>query len=261
MKALAIAATGMNAQQLNLDVIANNIANINTTGYKRARAEFSDLLYLAERPKAVRAASGDGIVPEGAHVGLGVKPTAVRHMHQQGTLDATGNKLDLALQGPGWLNVEGPGGETLFTRAGALNTNAEGEIVTPDGLRILPALTVPENATDIIVGRDGTVSVRLAGQDAPNELGRLRLSTFANEAGLDRLGDNLARPTVASGDPVDGAAGEVGFATVLQGYLEDSNVDPVREISDLITAQRAYEMNSKVVQAADEMMSVVARMR
>ena len=261
MKALAIAATGMNAQQLNLDVIANNIANINTSGYKRARAEFSDILYVAERPKAATERLDGSVVPEGAHVGLGVKTSAVRHMHAQGTLDATGNRYDLALQGEGWFNIEGPDGETLYTRAGAFNTNAVGELVTVDGLRVLPVITLPEETLSVTVGRDGTVTAQVAGDGEPQELGQITLSTFANEAGLDRLGDNLSRPTAASGEPVDGIAGSSGIATVLQGYLEDSNVDPVREISDLITAQRAYEMNSKVVQAADEMMSVVARMR
>ena len=261
MKALAIAATGMNAQQLNLDVIANNIANINTTGFKRARAEFSDLLYQAERPKGAQSVNGAATVPEGVHVGLGTKPVAVRNLHLQGTLDATGNPLDLALSGEGWFHVEGPGGETLYSRAGAFNTNAQGEIVTVDGLRVEPAITVPENTTAIVVDRTGRVFARVAGEEAPQGLGQLLLSTFANEAGLDPLGDNLFRPTAASGEPVSGVPGDPGFGTVLQGYLEDSNVDPVREISDLITAQRAYEMNSKVVQAADEMMSVVARLR
>ena len=261
MKALAIAATGMNAQQLNLDVIANNIANINTTGFKRARAEFTDLLYQAERPKGAQAGGSDAVVPEGVHVGLGAKPTAVRSLHLQGTLDATGNPLDLALSGDGWFQIEGPGGETLYSRAGAFNTNADGELVNPDGLRLQPNITIPENTTEITIDRTGRVFARVAGQDASEELGQLILSTFANEAGLDPLGDNLFRPTNASGEPIDGVPGDPGFGTMLQGYLEDSNVDPVREISDLITAQRAYEMNSKVVQAADEMMSVVARLR
>ena len=261
MKALAIASTGMTAQQLNLDVIANNIANINTTGFKRARAEFSDLVYLPERLKGAAARAGGAIVPEGAHVGLGVKPTAVRNLHLQGTLDSTGNQLDLALSGKGWFQIEGPDGEAVYTRAGAFNTNAEGEIVTADGLRLLPGMTVPENTTGLVVNRSGEVLAQVAGSDAPETLGQILLASFANEAGLDPLGDNLFRPTAASGDPVDGVPGDPGFGDVLQGYLEDSNVDPVREIADMITAQRAYEMNSKVVQAADEMLSVTARLK
>ena len=261
MKALAIAATGMNAQQLNLDVIANNIANINTTGFKRARAEFSDLVYQPERLKGASLTAGGPLVPEGAHVGLGVKPTAVRNLHLQGTLDATGNRLDVALQGEGWFPIEGPNGDTLYTRAGSFNTNADGEIVTVDGLRVRPGLTVPTEATEVVIDRTGLVSVRIAGAAGTQEIGQITLAAFSNDAGLDPLGDNLFRPTAASGEAVEGVPGDPGFGTLLQGYLEDSNVDPVREISDMITAQRAYEMNSKVVQAADEMMSVVARMR
>ena len=261
MRALAIAATGMTAQQLNLDVIANNIANINTTGFKRSRAEFSDLVYQAERLKGTSAPGDGSVVPEGAHVGLGTKPTAVRKLHLQGTLDSTGNRLDLAVSGAGWFQVEGPNGETHYTRAGSFNTNAEGEIVTADGLRVQPGITVPPNTTQLTIGTDGTVQAMVAGEGVPRELGRMTLSAFVNESGLDPLGDNLFRPTAASGDPVDGAPGDPGFGTLMQGFLEDSNVDPVREISDMITAQRAYEMNSKVVQAADEMMSVTARMR
>ena len=261
MKALAIAATGMTAQQLNLDVIANNIANINTTGFKRARAEFTDLVYTPERLKGATLTAGGPLVPEGAHVGLGVKPTAVRNLHIQGTLDSTGNKLDVAIQGRGWLPVEGPNGETLYTRAGSFNTNAAGEIVTADGLLVEPGMTVPTDATAILIDRSGLVSAQVAGRAEPEEIGQITLAAFANESGLDPLGDNLFRPTAASGDAVEGVPGDPGFGTLLQGYLEDSNVDPVREISDMITAQRAYEMNSKVVQAADEMMSVMARMR
>ena len=261
MKALAIASTGMSAQQLNLDVIANNIANINTTGFKRARAEFSDLVYLPERLKGAASRAGGAVVPEGAHVGLGVKPTAVRNLHVQGTLDSTGNTLDLALSGQGWFQVEGPTGETLFTRAGAFNTNAEGEIVTADGLRLLPGMTVPENTTALVVNRSGEVLAQVAGGGEPENLGQILVATFPNQAGLDPLGGNLFRTTAASGDPVDGVPGDPGFGAVMQGYLEDSNVDPVREIADMITAQRAYEMNSKVVQAADEMLSVTARLR
>ena len=261
MKALAIAATGMNAQQLNLDVIANNIANINTTGFKRARAEFTDLVYQPERLKGATLAAGGPFVPEGAHVGLGVKPTAVRNLHLQGTLDATGNRFDVALQGRGWFPIEGANGETLYTRAGSFNTNANGEIVTVDGLRVRPGLAVPADATEVVIDRSGLVSARIAGGGDLEEIGQITLSTFSNEAGLDPLGDNLFLPTAASGEAVEGVPGDPGFGTLLQGYLEDSNVDPVREISDMITAQRAYEMNSKVVQAADEMLSVTARLR
>ncbi|MBX3579389.1 MAG: flagellar basal-body rod protein FlgG [Rhizobiaceae bacterium] len=259
MKALAIAATGMNAQQTNLEVIANNIANINTTGFKRARAEFTDLLYQVERLQGVPSRANQAVVPEGASIGLGVKTAAIRNLHVQGSLTSTGNKLDLALMGNGWFQVEGPDGQMLYTRAGAFNTNANGELVTIEGYSVMPAITVPENAVEVIVNKSGQVFARIDGQVDLQDLGQLTLATFANEAGLAPLGDNLFQETAASGGANVGVPGDVGFATVQQGYLENSNVDPVKEISDLISAQRAYEMNSKVIQAADEMAAVVSK--
>lgn len=259
MRALAIAATGMNAQQTNLEVIANNIANINTTGFKRARAEFSDLLYQTERLQGVPSRANDNIVPEGASIGLGVKTTAIRNLHIQGSLTSTGNKFDFALVGNGWFEVEGADGETLYTRAGAFNTNANGELVTADGYSVLPAITVPTDAVEVIVNKTGQVFARLDGQTDLQQLGQLQLANFANEAGLEPLGDNLFKETVASGPATTGVPGDPGFATIEQGYLENSNVDPVREITELISAQRAYEMNSKVIQAADEMAAVISK--
>lgn len=259
MKALAIAATGMNAQQTNLEVIANNIANINTTGFKRARAEFSDLLYQTERLQGVPNRANSNIVPEGASVGLGVKTTAIRNLHIQGELTSTGNNFDLALTGNGWFQIEGADGETLYTRAGAFNTNATGDIVTADGYLVQPQITVPDNAVEVVVNETGQVFARIDGQTDLQELGQLSLATFANEAGLSPLGDNLFKETVASGPPNVGIPGDPGYATVEQGYLENSNVDPVKEITELISAQRAYEMNSKVIQAADEMAAVISK--
>jgi flagellar basal-body rod protein FlgG len=259
MKALAIAATGMNAQQTNLEVIANNIANINTTGFKRARAEFSDLLYQTERLQGVPSRANANIVPEGASVGLGVKLTAIRNLHLQGSLVSTGNSLDLALTGNGWFQIEGADGETLYTRSGAFNTNANGEIVTADGYLVQPQITVPADAVEVVVNDTGQVFARIDGQTELQELGQLTLATFANEAGLAPLGDNLFRETVASGPATVGVPGDPGFATIAQGYLEASNVDPVKEITELISAQRGYEMNSKVIQAADEMAAVVSK--
>jgi flagellar basal-body rod protein FlgG len=259
MKALAIAATGMNAQQTNLEVIANNIANINTTGFKRARAEFSDLLYQTERLQGVPNRANDNIVPEGASIGLGVKTTAIRNLHIQGSLTATGNKFDLALTGNGWFQVQGADGETLYTRAGAFNTNANGELVTADGYLVDPAITVPADTVEVVVNKTGQVFARIDGQTALQELGQLTLANFANEAGLEPLGDNLFKETAASGPANTGVPGDPGFADVEQGYLENSNVDPVKEITELISAQRAYEMNSKVIQAADEMAAVVSK--
>ncbi|MEQ9572545.1 MAG: flagellar basal-body rod protein FlgG [Nitratireductor sp.] len=259
MKALAIAATGMNAQQLNLEVIANNIANINTTGFKRARAEFSDLLYQVERLQGVPNRADQSIVPEGASIGLGVKATAVRNVHMQGALDSTGNKFDLALTGPGWFQIEGADGQTLYTRAGAFNTNANGELVTVDGFRVVPDIVFPAETVEVIVNKSGQVFARLDGQVDLQDLGQITLASFPNEAGLAPLGDNLFQETAASGAANVGVPGDPGFATIEQGYLENSNVDPVKEITELISAQRAYEMNSKVIKAADEMASVVTQ--
>jgi flagellar basal-body rod protein FlgG len=259
MKALAIAATGMNAQQTNLEVIANNIANINTTGFKRARAEFSDLLYQVERLQGVPNRANAAVVPEGANIGLGVKTSAIRNLHVQGALTSTGNKFDLALMGNGWFQIEGADGQTLYTRAGAFNTNATGQLVTVDGFSVVPAIVVPENTVEVIVNATGQVFARVDGQLELAQLGQLSLATFANEAGLAPLGDNLFRETEASGPANAGVPGDPGFATVQQGYLEASNVDPVKEITELISAQRAYEMNSKVIKAADEMAAVISQ--
>jgi flagellar basal-body rod protein FlgG len=259
MKALAIAATGMNAQQTNLEVIANNIANINTTGFKRARAEFSDLLYQVDRMQGVPSRANASLVPEGVSIGLGVKTAAVRNVHVQGGLTATGNSLDLALTGNGWFQIEGSDGTPLYSRAGSFNTNATGQLVTVDGYSVIPAITVPADAVEIIVNKTGQIFARLDGQADLQDLGQLTLASFANEAGLAPMGDNLFQETPASGAANIGVPGDPGFATIEQGYLENSNVDPVKEITELISAQRAYEMNSKVIQAADEMAATVSK--
>ncbi|WP_416355087.1 flagellar basal-body rod protein FlgG [Aureimonas phyllosphaerae] len=257
MRALAIAATGMNAQQTNVEVIANNIANINTTGFKRARAEFTDLLYQVERMQGVPARGGENVVPEGARIGLGVRTAAVRSVHIQGALEQTGNNLDIAINGQGWLQIQGPGGETLYTRDGALNKNDTGQIVTLDGFTVDPGITVPQNTTDISINDSGEVYATVEGE--AQLIGQLTLVNFANEPGLAAEGGNLFRETVASGAPIAGVPGDPGYGVIKQGYLENSNVDPVKEISELISAQRAYEMNSKVIQAADEMSGVVSK--
>jgi flagellar basal-body rod protein FlgG len=259
MRALSIAATGMNAQQTNLEVIANNIANINTTGFKRARAEFTDLIYQADRLKGVPSSGNQGIIPEGAHVGLGVRTAAIRSVNLQGALSATGNKLDVALTGNGWFQITGAGGETLYTRSGAFNTNASGQLVNADGLAASPEITIPADAIEVIINDSGQVLARQADSADLTELGQLTLATFANDAGLKPMGASLFQETAASGPAVVGVPGDPGFATVKQGYLEDSNVDPIKEITELISAQRGYEMNSKVIQAADDMASVVSK--
>ncbi|MEA3536062.1 flagellar basal-body rod protein FlgG [Rhizobium sp. CC-YZS058] len=259
MKALSIAATGMNAQQLNLEVIANNIANINTTGYKRARAEFSDLIYQTERASGVPNRANQAIVPEGAMVGLGVQTSAVRNLHIQGSLISTGNDLDLAIVGRGWFQVETPDGQTAYTRSGAFNTNANGELVTIDGYTVVPGITIPQGASQITVSTSGEVMARVGNNSVPQSVGQLTVANFVNEAGLEPQGDNLFKQTAASGDPVVGVPTDPGYGQIKQKYLEASNVDPVKEITDLISAQRAYEMNSKIIQAADEMASTVSK--
>lgn len=262
MRALAIAATGMDAQQTNLEVIANNIANINTTGYKRSRAEFTDLLYQTERASGVSNRANQSVVPEGANIGLGVQTAAVRKVHIQGELSQTNNPLDLAIVGNGFFQVEGPNGETFYTRAGAFNKNENGELVTIDGYRILTGATFNDTDTDIQISRDGVVSALnqdANGQMVQQERGNIQLANFVNVAGLKPLGDNLFAVTEASGDAVLGEPTAEGFGYLKQSYLESSNVDPVREITELISAQRAYEMNSKVITTADEMASIVSK--
>lgn len=259
MRALTIAATGMSAQQLNVEVIANNIANINTTGFKRSRAEFTDLLYQSERLQGTSNRGRDATVPEGVQIGLGVRTAAVRSLNIQGALTSTGNKLDFAINGRGWFQVQSPDGQTIYTRDGSFSSNAQGQVVTSDGYAIIPAIQIPQNATGINISQSGLVTATIAGQTAPQQIGQLTISTFTNEPGLEPLGNNLLRETAASGPAVNGAPGDVGFGIISQGYLESSNVDPVKEITDLISAQRAYEMNSKVIQAVDDMASTISK--
>lgn len=259
MRALAIAATGMNAQQLNVEVIANNIANINTTAFKRARAEFTDLLYQPERPAGVPNRGNQGPIPEGSQVGLGVRNVSIRNLHLQGALTSTGNKLDLAINGRGWFQIEGANGETFYTRAGSFNKNATGQMVTGDGNLLQPGITIPIDATTIAINETGEVFAQIGTQADMQSLGQLTLANFANDAGLEPMGGNLYRQTLASGNAVVGVPGDPSFGTVEQGYLELSNVDPVKEITELITAQRSYEMNSKVIQAVDDMYSTISR--
>jgi flagellar basal-body rod protein FlgG len=249
----------MSAQQTNVETIANNIANINTTGFKRSRAEFTDLLYEAARLQGVSNRGNGGTIPEGAQIGLGVRTTAIRKLHMQGSLAATGNSFDLALNGRGWFQITSPDGETVYTRSGAFNTNATGQMVTTDGYLVQPGITVPPNTISVSISQSGLVSAQVSGQTAPQQIGQLTLATFANDAGLEPLGSSLFRQTEASGQANAGVAGDPGFATIMQGYLESSNVDPVMEITNLISAQRAYEMNSKVIQAASEMASTVSK--
>jgi flagellar basal-body rod protein FlgG len=259
MRALSIAATGMAAQQTNVEVIANNIANINTTGFKRERAEFTDLLYETERAAGTTASSDETVVPEGNTLGLGVRTVAIRSLSNQGSLANTTNKFDLALNGRGWFQIQGDNNEVLYTRDGAFNKNASGQLVTLDGNLVVPGITVPSTASDVIVNSSGQVYAVVGATGTQQLLGQLTIANFPNETGLDPLGGNLFRQTSASGDAIIGNPGDPGYATLQQGYLENSNVDPVKEITELISAQRAYEMNSKVIQTADDMYSTVTK--
>jgi flagellar basal-body rod protein FlgG len=259
MRALRIAATGMAAQQLNVEVISNNIANMNTVGFKKQRAEFEDLLYQnVERPGAQSSDSGT-VVPTGVQLGSGVKAGSVYRITTQGGLTQTGNQFDLAINGKGFFQVLLPTGETAYTRAGNLSVNDTGQLVTTDGYQIIPAITIPQNSTGVTISQTGQVQASISGQTAPQLVGNLQVATFFNEAGLEASGNNLYLESGASGAPVLGQPGAPGFGSLMQGYTEASNVDPVSEITNLIVAQRAYEMNSKVVSAADSMLATTVQ--
>lgn len=261
MRALSIAASGMQAQQLNVDVISHNIANMNTTSYKRQRAEFQDMLYQnLERPGSSSSASG-AILPLGIQIGVGVRADAVGRITEQGGMVNTGNGYDLAINGRGFLQIALPSGQTAYTRAGNLAINADGEVVTADGYPLEPSVTVPPEATAIQITRDGVVEVTLTGQTEPQQIGQFELATFINPAGLEAIGDNLYLETPASGTPNVATPGSPGFGTLMQGFLELSNVNAVEEISALIVAQRAYEMNARVITAADEMLQSTTQLR
>ncbi|MBY7649194.1 MAG: flagellar basal-body rod protein FlgG [Candidatus Liberibacter europaeus] len=262
MKAFTIAAAGMSAQQTNLEIIANNIANINTTGYKRARAEFSDFLYQAEKVAGSPSRSSDqAVVPEGINIGNGVQISSVRNVYTQGELSHTGNSLDLALVGRGWFQVESPDKTILYTRDGSFNIDSRGQLVTSDGNVLIPGIIIPDDAREITISRSGQIMAVTGKSSEFQTLGQILIANFVNEAGLRNIGDNLVSKTEVSGEAIISSPDDVGFAHIKQGYLESSNVDAVKEISEMISAQRAYEMNSKVMQAADEMSSLVSKMR
>jgi flagellar basal-body rod protein FlgG len=261
MRSLSIGATGMLAQQTNVEVISNNIANMNTTAYARRRAEFNDLLYQNIRRPGAQSSDTGTVVPAGIQLGLGVKTDAVYRITEQGSLSSTDNPLDVAIQGKGYFQVEMPNGDTAYTRDGSFQLSSDGTIVTNDGYTVQPGITVPQNAVDVTINASGEVLVTLDGQTAQQNVGQLQLATFANEAGLSAIGNNLLLETEASGTPVSSNPAQPGFGSLLQGYLETSNVNVVSEITELISAQRAYEMNSKVIQTADEMMSQVNQLK
>ncbi len=261
MQALKIAATGMSAQQMRVDVISNNLANMSTTGYNARRADFADLHYRQlARPGAINANDGT-ILPTGVQIGLGVRPSAVSMNVQQGSLGATGGDLDVAIEGNGYFEVTLPSGLSAYTRDGALKRSADGLIVTSDGYGVVPDITIPEDARAISINADGEVYAYFNDQVAPQLLGQFTLADFSNVKGLEAMGSNLFLETEASGPPLVATPGEQGLGTVRQGYLEDSSVDAVKEITDLITAQRGYELNAKVITAADQMLGATTQIR
>ncbi|MPY72142.1 MAG: flagellar basal-body rod protein FlgG [Alphaproteobacteria bacterium] len=261
MRSLNIAATGMLAQQLNVEVISNNIANMNTTGFKRQRAEFQDLLYQDMRRVGSASSDTGTIVPAGVQIGVGVKTAAVYRITEQGNLVSTENTYDLAIQGKGFFKVNLPNGDTSYTRAGSLSLSPDGQIVTADGYAVAPGITIPADAISVSINANGEVLAKVQGQVTPQNVGQFTLANFANEAGLEPVGDNLFLETPASGAATEGTPGAIGYGTILQGFLETSNVNVVQEVTNLITAQRAYEMNSKVIEASDEMMRSLTQLR
>jgi flagellar basal-body rod protein FlgG len=261
MRSLDIAGTGLQAQNTNVEVISNNIANLTTTGYKRRRAEFQDLMYQNLRRVGSNSSDTGTLVPSGAQIGLGVKTAGIYSINEQGTLQQTANTLDLAIQGHGYFQVTMPDGQTAYTRDGTFGLAADGTIVTADGYTVQPGLQIPAAATGVTINTNGQVQVTIQGQTAPTTVGQIQIAVFPNEAGLDAQGSNLHLQTSASGAPVAGNPGITGFGSVLQGFVEGSNVNIVTEITNLITAQRAYEMNSKVITATDEMLSTLTNLR
>lgn len=260
IRALSIAATGMLAQQTNVEVISNNIANMNTTAYTRRRVEFNDLLYQDLRRVGSTSSDAGTIVPAGVQLGLGVKTAAVYRIAEQGSLLSTDNSLDIAIQGKGYFQIQLPDGTLAYTRDGSFQLSPNGEVVTHNGFTVQGLGAVPPEATSITINPQGQMFYSLDGVVEPTQAGQLELATFANDAGLEATGDNLFLETPASGQAAAGVAGSPGFGTILQGFLETSNVNVVSEITDLISAQRAYEMNSKVIKTADEMASTIYQM-
>jgi len=261
MRSLSIAATGMLAQQLNVEVVSNNIANINTTGFKRQRAEFQDLLYQNLRRVGSTSSDAGTVVPSGIQIGVGVKTASVYRITDQGDLSTTENTFDVAIQGKGYFQVQMPDGTTGYTRAGSFQLSPQGEMVTQDGYRVMPGIAIDPQAVAISINSSGEVIVKLDGQVDPQTAGQIQLATFANDAGLEAIGQNTFKETPSSGAPVTGPPGSAGFGTVRQGFLETSNVNVVAELTNLITAQRAYEMNSKVIQTSDDMLRTMTELR
>jgi flagellar basal-body rod protein FlgG len=260
MRALYTAATGMMAQELNVQVISNNIANQRTTGYKRQRAQFQDLLYETFRRQGSNTSDQGNQVPAGVYVGSGVKTASTPRTMTQGNITPTEKQYDLAIRGEGFFKVRMPDGRTAYTRDGSFELDSQGQLVTADGYIVEPGITVPQNAGTISVNAQGTVQATIPGQSAPQDLGQIQTARFVNKVGLESIGDNLFVETAASGPAIDGTPGQEGYGSLQQAHLEESNVNAVTEISSLIAAQRAYEMNARIITAADQMMSATTSM-
>ncbi|MFZ2301267.1 MAG: flagellar basal-body rod protein FlgG [Gallionella sp.] len=253
IRSLWIAKTGLDAQQTQMDVIANNLANVSTNGFKRSRAVFEDLLYQTLRQPGAQS-SQQTQIPSGLQLGTGVRPIAVERIHTQGNLQLTGNQLDVAIQGAGFFQVLMPDGTTAYTRDGSFQMDSQGQLVTASGFFVQPAITIPANATSITIGRDGVVTVTQAGVAAPVQVGQMQLATFINPAGLQSMGENLYQETASSGTPNTTVPGTNGSGSLTQSYLETSNVNVVEELVNMIQTQRAYEINSKAIQTSDQML-------
>ena len=254
IRSLWIAKTGLDAQQTQLDVISNNLANVGTTGFKRSRAVFEDLLYQTVRQPGA-SSSQQTQLPTGLQVGTGVRPVATERIHTQGNLQQTGNPLDLAIRGQGFLQVSMPDGTLAYTRDGSLHTDAQGQLVTSGGYPVSPAITIPANAQSVSIGRDGVVTVTQPGQAAATQVGTLQIANFINPAGLESRGENLLVETGSSGAPTTNTPGSNGAGLITQGYVETSNVNVVEELVSMITTQRAYEINSRAIQTSDQMLA------
>jgi len=260
VRSLYTAATGMMAQQMQIDVVSNNISNVNTIGYKKQRAEFADLFYQTME-YAGTSTSNSTQSPTGINVGLGVRPTAITKIFSQGNFKETGNNLDIAIQGDGFFQVQLPDGRTAYTRDGAFKLDSEGNVVTSDGYKLLPNVTLPADTVQISIGTDGTISILEAGQTQMQQIGQIQIAKFINPAGLHSLGSNLYIDTSASGDPIVTTPGQDGTGELRQGFVEMSNVQLVEEMTDLITGQRAYDAASKAIVTSDEMLQTVNNLK
>lgn len=261
IRSLDIGSTGMLAQQMNVDVISNNIANTTTSGFKRQRAEFHDLIYQNKQMPGAPSTDSGTTVPMGMQFGLGVSLGSIYRLHEQGTIKMTENPFDLAITGEGYFQIDMPNGDTAYTRSGVFSPNENGELVTAQGYTLQPGITIPADATEVVINQSGEVLAQITGQPTMQNLGQIQLASFVNPAGLEGIGDTLFLETTASGAPTTGNPAEDNFGSIRQGALENSNVNIVEEITNLITAQRAYEMNSNVISTSDEMLQTITQLR